>query len=546
MADPQADPSPSQSTARRRKPLKPLIEPGHHRQPSGRLGEIELLNDSHGDPSRDPRSLKPAPQSRWWFVVFALVLIIAILGFGLIFVASESTESPAFRERAEEFLSRQLQADVAIEPISASSFFFVHTPEIRISPTKKGEFWAIRLENVNFEIDRKSFTEDSWRFLEFQVGKIEVDLGHGPEVAEASESKSAEPSLAARLAESIGLGAFDAPGGLEIPSIRAAKIVIRGWDGADAAEAGFELEARASGGYENGILSFVAESGEVRTGQVAEIWQLDEFAGSFDSQSGKLALETASLHGAGDAIVEIRQQGEPSRQLLLGFEAKQIPITPSGVSLDPVFADLSADASGEFKAALIDPLDFEIRARLDLFGLRPSRADLFELLANQTGDNRLRRLTDQRLSGEIDWNPERLKLSRIKLETRDIARITGGVEIRGADFSGALDLEFPAEIIGRIPGGKPAGFSYPASGWSVATIQLGGNLGALTEDLSPRLLEQVAPDVTVSAAPLIDSGAGLGAGLSQADQEARLKRVEELFYQLIEDEEEASGAGDGN
>ncbi|MEM7009940.1 MAG: hypothetical protein AAF585_00525, partial [Verrucomicrobiota bacterium] len=91
-----------------------------------------------------------------------------------------------------------------------------------------------------------------------------------------------------------------------------------------------------------------------------------------------------------------------------------------------------------------------------------------------------------------------------------------------------------AEIITRIPGGKPAGFSYPASGWSQATVKLGGSIHGIEEDLSKRLLSQIAPDVTVSAAPLIDNEGSPGRVLDAEQTKARHLQIEGLFQKLLE------------
>ncbi|MFT5467564.1 MAG: hypothetical protein ACI8UO_002669 [Verrucomicrobiales bacterium] len=536
MADPQ-DNRPRQSAAApKRKPLKTVIEPGHRRPPSGRLGEIELLNDSHGDPTRDPRSLKPAPQSRWWFFVFAIVLVIAVVGFGLIFVASESTESPAFRERAEAILSEQLQAKVELAPISASSFFFVHVPEIRISPRREEESWAVRLENVNFEIDRKSLTSENWKFHQFQVATVEIDLGPGFPMLGDVEFDPTEPSAAARLAQWINLGAFDTPDLIEIPEMRAAKVLIRGWKGDGADGPGFELEAPARGAYENGVLRFEASDGSFKTGESGEVWKIEEFAAVIDGRSGIVSLDAGKLVGENGAKIEIQRPGEGQQLLVLEIDAEKVPVGPAGGErFDAVFESLVGTGRGKLTLPLNDPFAFQFRGPFKFSGVQLSRSSLFELLANQTGDNRLRRLTGDSMAADIDWTPERLRFDKLVMEVENVVRLSGGAELAEAGFSGELQVEFPASVIAQMPGGKPVEFSYPASGWSQATFQIGGDPQKITENLSSRLLAQVAPDVTVSAAPLIDSAAGPNVGLSPADQAERQKRIEELFFELIDE-----------
>ena len=96
-----------------------------------------------------------------------------------------------------------------------------------------------------------------------------------------------------------------------------------------------------------------------------------------------------------------------------------------------------------------------------------------------------------------------------------------------------------------MPGGKPTGFSYPASGWSQAKVQIGGTLAKVEEDLSKRLILNIAPDVTVSAAPLNDEPSSPGQSLNAAKTAERLGQLEKLFYQLIETEDTDGEAVDG-
>lgn len=533
--------SDEQQSLPRRKPLRPLIDPDFRRPPSGRLGESDLINDSHGQPSGAIQDLKPEPQSRWWFVVFGFILLLILAGFGMIFVASESTESAQFRELAEEMLSQQLQAEVEIAPIEASSFFFVKTPEIRINGID-GTNWSLLVRNASMEIDRKSLTSEIWRFHNFQASEIEVSLGRRHETEPPQE---ASPSLAARLSEMMSLGPFDTPADIQFEQLRAAKFRIVGWESAAAEGPAFELEAPAHAAYDNGMISFETGAGLFKMGLESTPWEVEAFAAVIDPLAGGVSIEAGRLRGADGASIEIQHRNpaesaeKGAQQLLLGVEADQIPIRAnSGELIDPAIGNMIAKGRGELRVPIDAPMNYHFRGAFELTGLQLGRSELFELLANQTGDDRLRRLAGKTLAAEVDWTPEKLDFRRLVLEADEVVKLDGSATFAGGQLDGEIAFLFPTEIIDQIPGGSPAGFSSTETDWSQATVKIGGSIHGIQEDLSKRLLSQIAPDVTVSAAPLIDNDGSPGRVLDAEKTKARHRQIESLFQKLLEAPEE--------
>ena len=535
------DPSEASPARPLRQPLKPLIDPNHRRQPSGNLSEIDAAAKAGRNGNDTSRAR--GGMSRGWFVAFGVLVLIGFLVLGFVHVLSESPESQRFRELAEEKLSEQLQADVRLAPISANSFFFARTSEVRIGSREGEEGWAICLKNVSIELDPKSFTGDAWRITRFQAGTAELDLGPGASADSLAVDADAAPSWAAKLAESMKLGAIHLPTSIQMPEMVAGQLIIRGRSGKKG-PAGFEIKAPASGAYQDGALSFEMNEGSVRVGD-APAWGLETFSALVTPGSGGITVETAALRSRDGARLEASQltstdssaSGAP--ELAFAIDAERIPI---GVgeerSLDPVFASLTATGKGEVRAPLTNPLDFAFRGKFDLRGLRLSQTGLFDLLANQTGDNRFRHLNDETLSATVEWSPDRLSLAHLELNSDEFLRMDGAVKIEADAFEGEIQLELPAATIVRMPGGKPAGFGYPASGWSQAKVALKGTLASVQEDLSARLLEEIAPEVTVSAAPLEESVPTPDSEMTEAQKKERNAKLEELFFGLIEGEEE--------
>lgn len=504
-----------------RAPLTPKIAAGHRRAPQPGIAESELVVKD-----------EPRKGLRRWLILLGLALTALLGSAGFVYLASEASESPRFRVHAEEVLSQQLLASVEIAPISASGLFYVRTPEIRI--TDPDGAWTIRLEQVGLEIARESFTSNSWRLSSCHAAAAYVNLGPAPEVPEMSNSGS--PSLASRLAEKLGLGAFGVPEAVLIPEFSIGKLVVRGWrEGGD--KPGFQLEAPARGAYENGVLAIETEAGTFDPGEIGAPWNLDEFAAVIDPEVG-VSIDAGQLSGERDSVIRLLHRGpDPADndrlRLEVEFERARVK-AGNGEALDPLLGALTATGKGDLRIPLNNPLDFEFLGAVEFGGVELSRSDLFELLADQTGEPRLRKLLSERITAEIQWKAGDLKIDRISFEAANLARITGSAKLAGSQLTGEIQLEFPSEIIGRIPGGKPVGFSYPASGWSQAQIQLHGSLADFDEDLSKRLLAQVAPEVTVLATPKVKTDTGSAApDLSPAAVKERQETLERLFFGLI-------------
>jgi hypothetical protein len=124
-----------------------------------------------------------------------------------------------------------------------------------------------------------------------------------------------------------------------------------------------------------------------------------------------------------------------------------------------------------------------------------------------------------------------VRLYDLSFAEASLVRIEGRLSVVASEIAGVFDLELPVGLVGRFPGGKPQGFSYPAAGWSRAQIRVRGPVDRWSEDLTGRLLGQIPDDITVEAGPSLEIAP---VDLERVRQE-RFARAESLFNELIQE-----------
>lgn len=461
----------------------------------------------------------------WSLSAFSIVALLGAIG-GLIF-AAKKCESPEFRAAVTAQLSEQLEADVYIAPLNSHSLVFLNTSDVWVA-SKTGK-WAVHLQALALELDLRSLLSPRWKLRSSQVRNLRVWLGNAPEQAREQASGSYfEPAVLQNVEETRTI-----PFTVSVPSIRAANLMIEGPSYGTRAPS-FSVDTKAKGRFEDGVLHWEIQNGDLQLGG-GEPWDLDELVGAVSKMGWKLKGGKVSRSDGSEIQIRPVATEGASHELTAEVEARGIKLgLQSGVktTTNPV-KQVAIDAKGKFVARFPELHRFRFLGGFQLTGLEMSDWRMFQLISSQTGDSRLANLQSDWANGEIEWTPGLVRLNQIVFEESDLVRMQGRVSIVGSELAGVVDLALPAPVVGRFPGGKPGGFSYPAAGWSWAQIRLTGTLDDWREDLTQRLLAEIDPNVAVeSALTPVHADAAKWDAAELTDSHAL--RLEEVFQKLLD------------
>tara|TARA_R110002096_G_scaffold16106_30_gene55208 strand:+ start:9154 stop:10611 length:1458 start_codon:yes stop_codon:yes gene_type:complete len=461
----------------------------------------------------------------WTGVVLFLLLLVTCTG-ALIFSARKC-ESPEFRAAITRQLSEQLEADVYISPLNSHSLVFLNTSDVWIA-SKAGK-WAVHLENLALELDLRSLLSPTWKLRSSQVRNLNVWLGNAPRQArEEAAASYFSPDVLQNIAESRVI-----PFTISIPSIRAANLMVEGPSYGNRAPS-FSVDTKAKGSFSDGVLNWEIQNGELKLGG-GEPWHLDELVGAVSEVGWKLENGKVSRKDGSEILIRPVATDGASHELTAEVEARGIKLgLQSGIktTTNPV-KQVAIDAKGKFVARFPELHRFRFLGGFQLTGLEMSDWRMFKLISSQTGDGRLANLESDWANGEIEWTPGLVRLNQIVFEETELVRMQGRVSIVGSELAGVVDLALPAPVVGRFPGGKPGGFSYPAAGWSWAQIRLTGTLDDWREDLTQRLLEEIDPNVAVETTLTpVNADAAKWDATELSESQADL--LEKIFHKLLD------------
>lgn len=313
-----------------------------------------------------------------------------------------------------------------------------------------------------------------------------------------------------------------------VSSIRTSKLVASIGE-TSREEAPLILASEFRGGFQGQELTWEALDGQIRF-RHHEPWNLTSLIGSASQSGIKISKGTAT--GPGEASIDVVMVNqEADGQVLLAVEGKNLPVAGQYINeQDNPLINLVVNASGQFHSEDLNFDTYLFTGRAEFTGIELGRLPLFQLLANQTGEDGFRAMSDAKATAEIEWEPGLLILKQLKFEEPGLLRLNGNLEAMETGLRGNLELALPAVIAGRFPGGKPSGFSYPAGGWSRAMVTVTGRPHQWNEDLTERLLAQVSTDLAIS--PLVLSEAHPIASDSKAeDFQRKLTREQAETYE---------------
>lgn len=499
--------------------------------------------------SRSPRQSPSPPGAKrrhhgFWLTLTGLFLVASGAFLTATIMVSRASEDPAFREHVEARLAHRLGAEVKLGKIDSDSLVFLSIPEIRVTALDKR--WSFLLRRVTLELDWRLLLQREWTFRSAGIQSAELWLGanfSAPPETEAGQGSGPVPGVASPETGGRSAPARDLSGWLKallfrgrtgtvVGSIRIGKLSARGPVIGGSVPA-FELESEAGGEYARGRLQWRLRGGVFRGG--GEPWAIDFLNGAVDK--GVWKVESGHLlAGTGEGGGELRLTGASMipGEIEIGISGVNLAgkALSGGVAnvLGPL-DEVDLGLEGRFIARFPEVHRFRFQGTLHADKLRLGSSRIFSLLAGQTGEPRLARLQSERVTGGIDWTPGLVRLDNLTFEEPGLVRIAGRLSIVASEIAGVFDLELPVDLVGRFPGGKPGGFSYPAAGWSRAQLRVRGPVDRWSEDLTERLIGQVSREIPVGPGPVLE---GTPVDSARIRQE-RITVAEGLFNEMIRD-----------
>lgn len=471
--------------------------------------------------------------------VLAAFFSTSLLGVVLILLECGKQE---FSSKLAALLSDRLDAEVSLAPIRVHSLVFLDCPSMQIRD-RSGR-WTFRAQQVSLELQTSGILTGGLGFRSVLAHEGELWLGGDPMQNSGTEGSadSCNPRLSAlpwwlqgklQDLERIPMDA------IEIKCLR-----IKGHEPTPEACA-FAITAAASGTMQDGRLEWKLAQGRFET-PGHDSWSLVNCSGDW-TQNG-LRVEGGMATNPGGATVSFAsQEPEAPGDLSLRVEAQGVKFRPSGGELEDALGPISS-ANAVIKGNLLvrfpDVQRFHFQGDVTLDGLNLGKSKVFRLLSGQTGEERLRHPEAHSLTGYLECTPGVIRLTRLASCEKGLFRVEGWLSIVAEEVLGVFDLALPAPMVGKIPGGKPKGFSYPAAGWSWARLRVEGKSDRWQEDLSQRLMAQISRDIPVKAGPPLQimpvggTGSLLADGrpreASTAASRRKAETMEKLFYSLIE------------
>jgi hypothetical protein len=457
---------------------------------------------------------------------FTVTVVAAVL-------VANASEGAAFHARAGAWLGRVLDAEAELGPIDSSAMLFVRVPEVRV--LARDRKWEVTLRGVTLELDWRILLRRRWSFRSVQVREAEIHLGWAapadgsrPSVAEDGTAPTPESAAAPGSADWLAGMLFEGRDEAELRSIRIGTVKVSGPVPLGGVPV-FELVSGGEGRYADGRLDWTLQGGSFRGGGETA-WAVQRLGGTMGG--GNWTVESGDLRSESGA--SLRLHGVPAlRRGELG-----VGVSLTGWKVDGArpkeedgslpFTGMRVALEGLLTAPFPDLAQYRLVGTVRAEGLDLGRARAFELLAGQTGVPELTALKADQAEGKIEWSPGAIRLFDLVYEEPGLTRVEGRLSVVGADVAGVFHVQLPAYMVGRIPGGKPKGFSYPASGWSRALVTVQGPVTAWSEDLTRRLLDQLPEGIGVGPGPEMPVP-----GWTPEEAKARADRAEALFGELI-------------
>jgi len=480
-------------------------------------------------------------------ILLCLVAAVLAMGIvGMVLIARECSDA-AFCNRIAELLEERLDVEVTIHPMRSHGLVFLECPVVEVAdPSGR---WALRAEKVNFELLPSSICSGGLGFRSILAPEVTVWMGRGTDGVARDTGGNRGPAEEAGASDGGSLpwwlrGRLRDLGNIPVETVRIAELTVVGPPAMNGGRS-FVMRTGARGSVRHGVAHWHLQKGALTVRNEAP-WRVGHLRGTLGNRG--IHVDEAvfrSPEGAEVTCHSLQDQRRPD--LALKVEADGLQFRPTGTEVEETFgpvSETSARVQGVFRAPFPQVHRFRFAGEVQLTGLSFGESKIFRLLAGQTGEGRLRNPEGRKATGTLECTPGVLRLTRLRFVEKDLVKLEGWLSIIEEHVVGVFDLALPAQLVGKIPGGKPKGFSYPASGWSRARLSVEGETHRWKEDLSGRLIAQLSRNVPVKSGPrpevakretepAIDEAEKRRMALREADRE-RKQTLEDLFYTLIE------------
>lgn len=118
--------------------------------------------------------------------------------------------------------------------------------------------------------------------------------------------------------------------------------------------------------------------------------------------------------------------------------------------------------------------------------------DLLDKIADYTGSQRFSRLVLNQAQADFKMKGENLQLRNIQFQSDGLTRIEGGLDKNGDLLDGTLQIGITPGTLRWIPGAEQSVFTENRDGFVWTSVQIGGTVANVREDLSGRIIAAAA------------------------------------------------------
>ena len=172
---------------------------------------------------------------------------------------------------------------------------------------------------------------------------------------------------------------------------------------------------------------------------------------------------------------------------------------------------------------------------------------ILEKIAKYTRTNRFRRLVLDQAQADFTMLGDTLKLRNIQVESDGLTRLEGKIDKSGESITGVLQVGVTSGTLRWIPGAEQKVFTEKRDGFVWTTMNLGGTVAKIEEDLTGRLIaaaglgivEKLPENIRDKLNDLLSGNDDPEAGLAEEEEEAK-KEVIDTILDSVGDETEAT------
>jgi hypothetical protein len=440
----------------------------------------------HPSANFDP-SVRPWSRVLWiGLAVFALLLAGAY--FVSAFLLNAYLHSEAFRVFLNKKTSGFFHADGQYMPVQWSGFSF-YSDGYQARGEAGSPFSELRAEQIRAEFYPQGIFHQAWQINDIQIQRLKIGFGQisaggvaaveaatFPEVIETPRSSWIPNRLEIRHAQiqetELGWSFPNGDGG-----IRGMRVMLE--------PEGTALRAGGFGGelFQAGFPALKIDHLKIRY-QHPDLFITDALFKLGDSENLGLSGQ-ASLDRGGELDLRPVFNGVSITQFLP----------------EDWRARLHGNAGGEavVKGRVGDPDSLRVTGKLNLAGGQIEALPVLDKIAAFTRTEQFRRIALQKAAADFSWTKTRCDVTNLVLESEGLIRVEGGFVLERGNIDGVFMVGVTPSSLRWLPGSQERVFKQERAGFVWTSVRISGPVGAVKEDLSPRLIsaakEQIINDV---------------------------------------------------